>query len=290
MFEKRKYHNPNEYTRLGLLSISPGDHRVKIINIVEKEYGNTGLFAFEITFQVSGRHGLLWYHLFLDPKNPEKSNRKLAAFFESFKITDCNLTHYDKWIGKMGAVRVVHGTDDDTGFARAMVCFCLSGWRQNILPPFQDVKSNAVEEVKKKLLSKHLNAYPAHWNTLETYYKLITELKYRSSEEEHCFISNHNLEHLKHVMQEIRLDRQTKINCIVEHIDKNQTLARKMAYELLRHGDKYALRYVDKEMSGQITLSGYESIEEYITYEEEYKKWQEEEYKKWEEAFARGEY
>ena len=46
---KSKYCSPNEYTHIGILTIPGGDHRVKIINVVEKQYGNTSLQALEIT-------------------------------------------------------------------------------------------------------------------------------------------------------------------------------------------------------------------------------------------------
>ena len=67
-----RYYCPNEYTKLGIISIPPGDHRVKIINVTEKVYGESGEKGFEITLRVSGRRGLLWYYLIRDPENEEK--------------------------------------------------------------------------------------------------------------------------------------------------------------------------------------------------------------------------
>ena len=290
MFEKRIYHNPNEYTQVGLLAIPPGDHRVKIINVVEKEYGKSGLFAFEITLKVSRCHGFLWYKLTLDPKNEKKSNQRLSSFFASFHITDYELTHYSKWIGKQGAVRVMHSTNEETGLVTACVYFCLSGWQQDVLPPFKDVSQNAIEEINKNLLMKYLNQFSRYSKTFDEYYKMITEFKYSSEEDGYCFISHHNLEHLKQVMKETRIDRPTEIKYVVEHIDRNKVLARKLARELLLYNYNHALRYVDKELQGKVTMGNYESIEECIMIEDEYRKWQEEEYKKWEEAFATGEY
>ena len=133
------YHNPNEYTQLGIISIPQGDHRVKIINVTEKVYGKSEKKGFEITLRVSGRRGLLWYYLIRDPENEEKFYKKLHAFFYSFNITDRNLTNYKNWIGKYGAVRVRHSVDDETGLIKAYVYYCLCGIQQDILPPFRDL-------------------------------------------------------------------------------------------------------------------------------------------------------
>ena len=291
MFVKRTYHNPNEYTRVGLLAIPQGDHRVKIINVVEKNYGRTGLFAFEITLKVSGRHGLLWYRLILDPKDEKKSNKKLYSFFRSFNITDYELSNYKEWIGKQGAVRVMHATDEATGFVTAFVYFCLSGWQQDALPPFKDVTRNVIEDMNKNLLVKYLDQLCRKRDAFEDYYKLITVVKYRGIEQEnHCFISDNNLEHLKQVAKEMRPGRQMEIKIIVDHIDRNIVLARKLAQELLLYDYSHALRFVDKELQGKVTILNYDSVEEFIRTEEEYRKWQEEERKEWEEAFARGEH
>ena len=287
MPEKYKYHNPNEYTKVGLLAIPPGDHRVKIINIVEKEYGKSGLFALEITLRVSRHHGLLWYRLTLDPKNEKKSNKKLSLFFRSFHIEDYDLSHYKEWIGKHGAVRVMHATDEETGFVTAFVYFCLGGWQQDVLPPFRDVTRNVTEDLNTNLWVKYLNGF---WeDTFRKYCELITELVYRDTGI-HCFISDKKLEHLREVLDSKRHDKETTIHILLEHIDKKRILARKIAGELSRCDYYSALRYADRAFQGKATLPNCESIEEYITFEEEYKEWQEEERKKWEEALARGEY
>ena len=134
-----RYYSPNEYTKLGIISIPPGDHRVKIINVTEKVYGESGKKGFEITLRVSGRRGLLWYYLIRDPENEEKFYKKLHAFFYSFNITDRNLANYKNWVGKYGAVRVRHSVDTETGLIKAYIYYCLCGIRQDILPSFRDL-------------------------------------------------------------------------------------------------------------------------------------------------------
>ena len=133
------YHNPNEYTTLGLISIPQGDHRVKIINVTEKVYGMSGKEGYEITLRVSGRRGLLWYYLVRDPENEEKFYKKLHAFFCSFNITDRNLANYKNWIGRYGAVRVRHSLNEETGLIKAYVYYCLCGTQQDNLPSFCDL-------------------------------------------------------------------------------------------------------------------------------------------------------
>ena len=134
-----RYYSPNEYTQLGMLAIPPGDHRVKIINVVKKVYRNSGKDGFEITLKVSGHRGLLWYYLIFDPEDEKKNNKKLSSFFKSFHIQDFDLSHYDKWIGQYGAVRVCHSVEEELGLIKAYVYCCLTGWQQSALPAFRDV-------------------------------------------------------------------------------------------------------------------------------------------------------
>lgn len=136
---EERYYSPNEYTQIGLLAIPPGDHRVRITNVVKKVYGYSIKECFEITLKVSGYHGLLWYYLILDPGDEEKNNKKLSSFFTSFHIKDCDLAHYENWKGKYGAVRVRHSIDEETGLIKAYVYYCLTGWKRDNLPPFCDV-------------------------------------------------------------------------------------------------------------------------------------------------------
>ena len=268
MFEKQKYHNPNEYTQIGVLAIPPGDHRVKITNVVEKTYGKTGLVGFEITLRVSRQHGLLWYRLTLDPKNEKKSNKKLTNFFSSFHITDYDLAHYEKWIGKQGAVRVMHSTNEETGFVTAIVYCCLSGWQRDTLPPFKDITKNAVMELNRNLLVKHLNQLCKYGRDINEYCTLITELKYRNVEEKgYCFISDYNAEYIGRLRREVHYDYEKYIDNIIGLIDKNHIIARKLALILLENDYYYTLQCADREFQGEVTICGFESIEEYIELE-----------------------
>ena len=123
--------NPNEYEAKEFSIIPAGDHRVRIADVVGKTF-KSGSNGFEITLEVSGHGGSLWFYLVLDPTDTKKTNQRIGAFFESFGITDYDLSHYRGWIGKVGGVRVKH--EEYNGSQTAKVAFCLSRKNQDKLP------------------------------------------------------------------------------------------------------------------------------------------------------------
>ena len=114
--------------------IPTGDHRVRINEVVEKTF-NSGNSGFEITLDVSGHGGKLWFYLVLDANDVKKTNQRIGDFFESFGITDPALAHYRAWIGKVGGVRVKH--EEYNGNQSAKVAFCLNKRNQEKLPAAQ---------------------------------------------------------------------------------------------------------------------------------------------------------
>lgn len=126
-------YNPNEYTARNFEIIPEGDHRVRISNVQEKVF-STGNEGFEITLDVPGHAGKLWYYLTLDPRDPLKTNQRIGMFFDSFAIHDFDLNHYADWIGYDGAVRVKHKLYN--GNISASVIFCLSRSQQKKFPNF----------------------------------------------------------------------------------------------------------------------------------------------------------
>ena len=123
--------NPNEYEAKEFSIIPAGDHRVRITGVEQKMFksGNSG---FEITLEVSGHGGSLWFYLVLDPADTKKTNQRIGTFFESFGIVDYDLSHYRNWIGKVGGVRVKH--EEYNGSQSAKVAFCLNRKNQDKLP------------------------------------------------------------------------------------------------------------------------------------------------------------
>ena len=127
-------YNPNEYSASEFSIIPTGDHRVRINDVVEKTF-NSGNDGFEITLDVSGHVGKLWFYLVFDQNDSKKTNQRIGTFFESFGITDYDLSHYRGWIGKIGGVRVKH--EEYNGSNSAKVAFCLSRKNQDKLPAWQ---------------------------------------------------------------------------------------------------------------------------------------------------------
>ncbi len=127
--------NPNEYTERNFTIIPEGDHRVKVEKVEAKTFSN-GLDGFEIMLEVYGRNSKLWHYIMMDPSDTRKTNQRIGSFFNSFGITDYDLSHYASWVGKVGAVRVKHR--DYQGEPKASVAFCLGRSQQDKLPEFDD--------------------------------------------------------------------------------------------------------------------------------------------------------
>lgn len=123
--------NPAEYQENDFTIIPAGDHRVRVNEVVSKTF-NSGREGYEITLEVSGHNSKLWFYLILDPADTKKTNQRIGTFFESFGITDYDMTHFNGWIGKVGAVRVKH--EAYNGSDQAKVAFCLSKKNQEKLP------------------------------------------------------------------------------------------------------------------------------------------------------------
>jgi hypothetical protein len=68
----------------------------------------------------------------LDPRDSKKTNQRIGMFFDSFAIQDEDLSHYNNWIGRDGAVRVRH--NQYNGEIKAGVAFCLSRSQQKKFP------------------------------------------------------------------------------------------------------------------------------------------------------------
>lgn len=123
--------NPNDYEEKDFAPIPAGEHRVRIEDVAFKTFksGNDG---YEITLGVSGYNGKLWHYLVLKQEDPKKTNQSIGSLFDSFGITDYDLSHYRNWIGKVGAVRVKH--EDYNGNTSAKVAYCISRAKQEKLP------------------------------------------------------------------------------------------------------------------------------------------------------------
>lgn len=138
--------------------IPEGDHRVKVSRVTIKTY-STGNEGFEIMLDVSGYTGKLWHRIILDPTNPERTNHHLGKFFESFGITNYDLSCYDDWVGKDGAVRVKHDTYGES--VSAKVIFCITRAYQAKLPAWEEPAGvRAYENAKYEQPFTHTQTMP----------------------------------------------------------------------------------------------------------------------------------
>lgn len=137
-------YNPNDYTEQDFAPIPAGDHRVRINDVISKRF-NSGNEGFEITLDVSGYGGKLWFYLVLDPNDSKKTNQRIGSFFDSFGITDYNMANYPRWRGKIGAVRVKH--EEYNGDQKAKVAFCLAKRNQDKLPAWKETNPGASASV-----------------------------------------------------------------------------------------------------------------------------------------------
>lgn len=128
-------YNPNDYSEQDFAPIPAGDHRVRINDVISKRF-NSGNEGYEVTLDVSGHGGKLWFYLVLDPNDTKKTNQRIGSFFDSFGITDYNLANYPRWKGKIGAVRVKH--EEYNGDQKAKVAFCLAKRNQDKLPAWKE--------------------------------------------------------------------------------------------------------------------------------------------------------
>ena len=316
MSDKYTYHSPNEYTQIGRLSIPSGNHRVKISNVEKKIYGNSGKEGFEITLKVSNRHSLLWLYLVWDPENEKRFNRRLASFFSSFNITDDDLTHYKNWIGKLGAVNVRSSVDKESGLIKTYVYYFLSNSQQYYLPPFRDVAQYRTGELDIRILSRYLNEFDG--NQLWDYYRLILGLRYKEVECDcYCFMSDRSAESIKQALNQaclklnngnlclqncelcsehyidkrvscsypcifdcLNIDKEILVKILLKHIDKNHTLARKMAKNLLLYNYEWTVKCLNCELIKPAMLFGNDLFEIYYTEERKAREREEEEWQK----------
>ena len=132
-------YNPSEFSARNFAPIPEGDYRVMITDVTEELF-NSGNEGFKITLDVPNHKSKLWYYLVLDPRDSKKTNQRIGMFMDSFSIQDEDLSHYEDWIGRDGAVRVRH--NEYNGEMKASVAFCLSRSQQKKFPGFNSSCTN----------------------------------------------------------------------------------------------------------------------------------------------------
>ena len=147
------WEKPNKFKVCNFIEIPMGMHKVKIANISMQTFSKSKKKCFEITLEVSGHPGKLWYYLWYSPDNLDRTNANFEAFFNGFQIEEenRNLRRYKRWIGKTGGVHVWH-EHGPTKYLKedeyeAIVTHVLNVRECDKLPPWSDVpleKSEAI--------------------------------------------------------------------------------------------------------------------------------------------------
>ena len=117
--------NWDSYQREERPRLSPGDYRVEIVSVEEKE-SKAGNPMLVIGVQPNGSKIIIYHYIV---KN-EWFNRNMTDFFDSFNIDDGDFT-LPTWIGAVGAARL---KEDDKGYLK--VQYFISEDRAEKLPPW----------------------------------------------------------------------------------------------------------------------------------------------------------
>lgn len=118
--------NWDSYQREERPRLSPGDYRVEIVSVEEKE-SKAGNPMLVIGVQPNGSKIIIYHYIV---KN-EWFNRNMTDFFDSFNIDDGDFT-LPTWIGAVGAARL---KEDDNGYLK--VQYFISEDRAEKLPPWE---------------------------------------------------------------------------------------------------------------------------------------------------------
>ena len=118
--------NWDSYRREERPRLAPGDYRVEIVSVEEKE-SKAGNPMLVIGIQPNGSKIIIYHYIV---KN-EWFNRNMTEFFDSFNIDDGDFT-LPTWIGAVGAARL---KEDDKGYLK--VQYFINEDRAEKLPPWE---------------------------------------------------------------------------------------------------------------------------------------------------------
>ena len=118
--------NWDSYQREERPRLAPGDYRVEIVSVEEKE-SKKGNPMLVIGVQPNGSKVIIYHYIV---KN-EWFNRNMTEFFDSFNIDDGDFT-LPTWVGAVGAARL---KEDENGYLK--VQYFLSSERADKLPPWE---------------------------------------------------------------------------------------------------------------------------------------------------------
>lgn len=112
-----------------------GDYRVRVA-AADKAVSKNGNDMLVLQFDVSGHAQTLYHYIVFMPDRPEITNRNLTQFFDSFKDIKEGDTNFANWIGKVGAVHVVH--EEYNGEQRPRIKYFIRADKAANLPPWSE--------------------------------------------------------------------------------------------------------------------------------------------------------
>ena len=133
--------NWDSYQREERPHLTPGDYRVEIVSVEEKE-SKAGNPMLVIGVRPNGSKIIIYHYIV---KN-KWFNRNMTDFFDSFNIDDGDFT-LPTWVGAVGAARL---KEDDKGYLK--VQYFLSPERAEKLPPWEGPLPERQELVQLKEL------------------------------------------------------------------------------------------------------------------------------------------
>ena len=146
-------YDPSQYQEKSFALTPVGDYRARIVDVQEKKY-SSGNEGYEITLELNGQPGRMWFYLVLDASNPQQTNQRIGDFFNSFGITSPAMGTGKQWIGAVGAVRVKH--EDYQGQTKAKVAYCIARSRQDKLDAWKGTQGAAAAPVAQVEIPEEL--------------------------------------------------------------------------------------------------------------------------------------
>lgn len=136
-------YDANDYSTNKTNLLDEGKYRVRIINAIETVAKN-GTEGLEISLEVNGHSNKLRHYIWYNRENAARTNQLLGEFFNSFDISAGERSSCENWLGKTGAVYVMH--DVYKGRQISKVAFCLNRDQQTSLPAWKETQLTRVDE------------------------------------------------------------------------------------------------------------------------------------------------
>lgn len=143
--------NWDSYRREERTRLSPGDYRVEVVSVEEKE-SKAGNPMLVIAVRPNGSNITINHYIVQN----EYFNRNMTDFFDSFNIDDGDFT-LPTWVGAVGAARL---KEDDRGYLR--VQYFLNQDRADNLPPWEGPMPERQELTKLEDIDEDDGELP--WN------------------------------------------------------------------------------------------------------------------------------